>query len=101
VQYTTIKPSFKLICYRLSSVSRIRQQYREYYESLNSFNLGTMLMGAGLVTLMWTMIVLAYFPGLGTFGRVVCAVLLLMGGVPLYPWHVISRDAEVDELPYL
>lgn len=99
--YTDVKPTFKLIRYRLSSWSRIRQQYHDYYDSFCSSNVGTMLIGLGIATLNFLVVAMYFGLFTGPIGRGVCAVLAGIALAPLYPWHVISRDAEVDELPHL
>lgn len=99
--YTDVKPTFKLVCYRLSSWSRIRRQYHDYYDSFCSFNVGMMLIGLGIVILNFVVVGMSFGIFTGPLGRGVCTVLAWIALVPLYPWHVISRNAEVDELPHL
>lgn len=99
--YTEVKPTFKLIRYRLSSWSRIRRQYADYYDSFCAFNLGTMLIGLGILTMNFLVVVQAYGLFTGPIWRGLSAILIGLALAPIYPWHVISRNAEVDELPYL
>jgi hypothetical protein len=94
-----MNPSFRLVCYRLSSFARIRRQLDDYYSSLHSDNVACMCTGLGIILILLVQVVGTFTP-FGPVGRIFARAVVFVGLVPMYPWHVFSRAVEPHELAH-